>query len=296
METKTPTKDKALLLSDGRMLSYRELGDPDGKPLFFFHGTPGSRLVLSENDRIAQIPGLRLILPERPGYGFSTPKPGRTLLDWPRDVAQLAEHLGFERFAVAGESGGGPHTLACAFALKNQIEAAFVLSSPAPADFPGATEGMSLGNRLGIWLNRIAPPLLKLALMGNVATFRKTPNRFISAIARHMCEADQKYFEDPVFRQAVLDDFREAYRQGEEGQFSDGRIAMTSRSWGFPLEEIAPSVFLWYGKKDTLVSMNMAKRLAQKIPNCKVRYIADCGHILSERPEVIDDIRGILNL
>ena len=121
--------NQSITLSDGRSLGFQRLGDPDGCPLFFFHGTPGSRLVLSQNDRIAQIPGLHLILPERPGYGLSDPKPGRVLLDWPNDVVELADYLGLDSFAVAGESGGGPHALACAYRLADRVTKALVLSS-----------------------------------------------------------------------------------------------------------------------------------------------------------------------
>jgi pimeloyl-ACP methyl ester carboxylesterase len=104
-------KNESIRLTDGRALGFQRLGDPSGKALFFFHGTPGSRLVFSENDRMAQIAGIDLITPDRPGYGISDPKPDRVLPDWARDVAELADYLGIESFAVAGESGGGPHAL-----------------------------------------------------------------------------------------------------------------------------------------------------------------------------------------
>ncbi|MEM8962720.1 MAG: alpha/beta hydrolase, partial [Acidobacteriota bacterium] len=139
-------------LDDGRRLGYADLGTPEGVPFFFFHGTPGSRLGHVEHDALATIPGVRLLLPERPGYGLSDPKPDRTLLDWARDVAQLADHLGIERFAVGGESGGGPHALACAAALGERVSMVILLASPAPASAPAATRNMAFGNRLGVLL------------------------------------------------------------------------------------------------------------------------------------------------
>ena len=102
LQSEYSMSDLSMTLPDGRSLGFRCLGDENGSPLFFFHGTPGSRFVLSEDDAMAQIPGVRLILPERPGYGISDPQPGRTLLDWPEDVAQLADHLGLDSFAVSG--------------------------------------------------------------------------------------------------------------------------------------------------------------------------------------------------
>ncbi len=39
----TDRNDKQIKLKDGRMLGYSEYGAPDGKPVFYFHGHPGSR-------------------------------------------------------------------------------------------------------------------------------------------------------------------------------------------------------------------------------------------------------------
>lgn len=97
------------VLPDGRKLGYTEIGDPEGSALFYFHGTPGSRLEISSEDLFARALGHhRLVMPERPGYGESDPKSDRTLPGWADDVAALADHLGISRFAVSGSSGGGP--------------------------------------------------------------------------------------------------------------------------------------------------------------------------------------------
>jgi pimeloyl-ACP methyl ester carboxylesterase len=53
--------------------------------------------------------GVRHIQLDRPGFGLSDFQPGRTVLDWPDDVAHVADLLGIERFAVIGVSGRGPY-------------------------------------------------------------------------------------------------------------------------------------------------------------------------------------------
>jgi pimeloyl-ACP methyl ester carboxylesterase len=191
-EHEDDTIPQRVRLSDGRWLGYRELGDPGGAPLFFFHGTPGSRWSVDVNDPLARMPGVRLILPERPGYGLSTAKPDRRLLDRARDVAELADQLGIGEFAVAGVSGGGPHALACAAALPDRVTVAVILSSPAPADFPGATRGMSFGNRIGLWLQRFAPGLFRRVMAGNAAAFHRDPQRFLDALAAGMSVSDRE--------------------------------------------------------------------------------------------------------
>ena len=107
-------------LADGRLLGYREEGPPDAPAVLLLHATPGSRLAYPGDGERA---GVRLIVAERPGYGLSDPKPGRSLLGWPGDVAQLADARGVQRFAVLGISGGGPAALACGYVLRERVGA-----------------------------------------------------------------------------------------------------------------------------------------------------------------------------
>src|SRR4051812_34137799 len=96
-------------LRDGRRLGYAEYGEPDGRPVFYFHGTPGSRIDGRGADAEVRALGLRVIAVERPGYGLSTFVPRRTIASWPADVTELADALGIERFGVYGYSYGGPY-------------------------------------------------------------------------------------------------------------------------------------------------------------------------------------------
>ncbi len=287
--------DKSFKLSDGRALGFETLGDPDGSPLFFFHGTPGSRLVLAQDDLMAQIPGVRLILPERPGYGLSDPAPARTLLDWPGDVAQLADHLGLDAFAVAGVSGGGPHALACAYdGLAGRMTKALLLSSPSSADFKGATRGMAAGNRIGLFLGRYAPWLLGWMIRSNVSAFEKDPQILLDAFKKQMGPRDRALLADASVRDALIRDIGEAYRQGGDGHVVDGALALTSREWGFSLRRISMPVFLWHGEEDTLVSINMMRHLEREIPDCTAHVVAGAAHLLTDEPEVVEQIRKVL--
>lgn len=116
-----PTTDDTLTLPDGRSLGYAEYGPPDGDPLVFCHGTPGSRYSRHPDASLLEKHDIREVVLERPGYGRSAYQPGRELLDWPQDVREAADQLGFGQFAVAGFSGGGPHALACAARLPEQV-------------------------------------------------------------------------------------------------------------------------------------------------------------------------------
>jgi pimeloyl-ACP methyl ester carboxylesterase len=107
-------RDYRIQLPDGRLLGYAESGAPAGRAVLYFHGHPGARLEAGFLADPATRANVRLIGVDRPGMGLSTYQPGRRLLDWPADIAALADALAIERFAVVGLSGGGPYALACA--------------------------------------------------------------------------------------------------------------------------------------------------------------------------------------
>ena len=136
-------KDAQITLGDGRMLAYTDIGDADWFPLLFFHGAPITRLHLAylEEQFLAQ--QIRVISPDRPGYGRSSPLPGRSLADWPADVQALANALAIDRFVVAGHSSGGPYAVACAASLPERVLAMVVLAGVTDMGWGGAWAGFS---------------------------------------------------------------------------------------------------------------------------------------------------------
>ena len=123
--------------ADGRTLMYESWGAPDGEPVFLFHGTPGSRVGPHPRPSVLYRLGIRLICHDRPGYGGSDPLPGRSVAHAAEDVAAIADHLGLDRFAVVGRSGGAPHALACAALLPKQVTRVAVLVPLAPRHADG---------------------------------------------------------------------------------------------------------------------------------------------------------------
>ncbi|HEV1996571.1 MAG TPA: alpha/beta hydrolase, partial [Candidatus Dormibacteraeota bacterium] len=133
---------------DGRTLRVEEAGQPDGKPVLVHHGTPSVGHVYAPHAADARGRGIRLIAYDRPGYGGSTPKPGRSIADCTDDVRAIAGALGLDRLAVWGVSGGGPHALACAARLPDLVVAVASVASIAPYGAPGLDyfSGMGEGN------------------------------------------------------------------------------------------------------------------------------------------------------
>src|SRR5438270_9631768 len=103
-------------------MAWAEQGDPDGVPVLGCHGSPSSRLERHVEDPADYLRwGVRLIVPDRPGFGRSDPRPGRRVLGWPDDVRELLDHLRIDRFAVLSLSGGAAYALACAHAFGNRV-------------------------------------------------------------------------------------------------------------------------------------------------------------------------------
>src|SRR5690242_4496578 len=157
-----PEPYSALKLKDGRTLAYLDVGPADGRVVFHFHGHGSSRLeALTLADAAARA-GVRVIAPDRPGIGYSDPKNGDRLLDWPADVAEAADLLGIARFAVQGMSAGGPYALACAHALADRVTACSLVSA---VPTPGIALGAGPAMRRLVWLTaRLFPNYLRKRL------------------------------------------------------------------------------------------------------------------------------------
>src|ERR1700691_5324971 len=142
------------VLPGGRDLGWIEFGDPNGAPVFAFHGTPGSRYLIVMDEKSLSDAGLRFICVDRPGYGLSTFQRGRRLVDWPKDVAHLANKIGIETFAVLGHSGGGPHAAVCAASLGERVSAAAIVSGVGPVGGPDAFDNMKKSEQVQMKLSR----------------------------------------------------------------------------------------------------------------------------------------------
>jgi pimeloyl-ACP methyl ester carboxylesterase len=266
---------RVLNLPDGRRLGYAEYGTPDGAPMFVFHGTPGSRLMLRVTDAPARRLGVRVIAPDRPGFGLSDPQQGRRLLDWPDDVAALADALGLEGFAVAGISGGGPYTLACALKLSERLTVAGVISGMGPP-VDEVRAGLGRRHRAGFATMRAVPPLLSAIMAVARLGWDRAPERIMNVIHGLLPDADRAIVARPEVRDSLMAGLREAFRQGGRGAADE--LLLFVRPWGFPLEDIRAPVRLWHGESDTIVPAIMGRHAASAIPDCRAELIPGAGH------------------
>lgn len=282
-----PVKDCIFKLSDGRKLGYIEYGNSDGIPIFLLHGTPGSRVFGLENEPLIEEENLRVITPERPGYGLSSPLKGRSISCYSNDIEALADYLEIPKFHVAGVSGGGPYALACASILSSRVLSATLIASATPMEMEDYFKGMSIGNKFAFVMSKYLPWLLKPIYKYAAAYYRKKPEKLFEGLKSQLCEWDVKVMEvmeDKDQLKGFVDHICEAYKQGSTAAYTD--TYLVTRPWGIDFSGINSPIFMWHGESDTLVPIYPAKKFAKALPNCHSHFVADAGHFLLESEEV----------
>jgi pimeloyl-ACP methyl ester carboxylesterase len=266
-------------LSDGRALGYSAWGDPDGAPVLGFLGTSLSWLA-HLGDEAPRAAGVRLILVDRPGYGLSDLQPGRTLLDWPRDVTELVDDLDIERFAVFGMSGGGPHAAACGYALADRITTLGLVSSPAPVwDRPELRFSAPPHRRPMIELAERDPGLVASQLLDDCRAELEQMSRESRNGSAGVPAADRVVMANPDVRARFEAAKLETVARGPEGYAHDLFLLYVA-PWGFRPEEIRVTTHIWQGDADEAVSPRVAKFFAETIPDNLLHMVPGAGHLL----------------
>ena len=265
-----------LQLPDGRRLGYVEYGEPNGKPVFLFHGAPGTRNYWGLMPGCPFRAGVRIIAPDRPGYGLSDLDPKRTYADWPDDVVALADSLKVDRFAVAGVSGGGPFALACAWKIPEKLTNVGVISSLVPL-LSETLEGVSQTNRFFYSMARHTRWLIRLNMAFAAYMVQREPYKLIDRIKYKLSESDRSALERPQIRKVLAEDLLEGYGNGGRPMTQD--IKSQARPWPFRLEEIGVEVHVWQPEDDTSTPRAMGEYLGKTIPICHVHFVPAAGHL-----------------
>ncbi|MCG8449949.1 MAG: alpha/beta hydrolase [Pirellulales bacterium] len=270
--------DGRIRLADGRWLAYREYGPLQGPLVFYFHGTPGSRLELALCDWESCCSGARVIAVDRPGMGRSSYQCRRRILDWPHDIEQLAAALGYadSRFGIVGMSGGASYAAACAAKIPHRLTHVAMVSGHAPLGACGTCPGnqdklielISRRQRLG-----------KVALKAIRRRLDRHPDKVVAKITRKWTAADrQLVLCNPKHYRDLIANMREAVRCGPQGLVTD--IHLLACPWGFCLSDIqGVSVSLWQGECDRIVTPSMAHYFHKQIAGSELVIDPQAGHV-----------------
>lgn len=267
---------RTLTLDDGRTLAYTDSGDPDGQPIIFFHGNPGSRYMRHPDDDYTASLGARIIVPDRPGYGQSDFQKGRTLLDMGNDIAQLADALKLDTFALMGVSAGGPYVLSTAYRLGERVRVGAVVSGAAPFNRDGALDDVNDTYRQAYQVAKWPGWLLRILMRAQMKREAKDLDGYWQEVLGRASEADRATLERPEIAAQVKAYRPEAVRRGVQGWVHEARLVVTP--WGFPLNDITPTIHLWYWNDDTIVPTQMGRFLEAALPNTVSHFLPGGGH------------------
>ncbi len=266
-------------LQDGRRLGFAQFGDADGEPIIFFHDLWGNRNLRHPDDSILARLGIRLIGVDRPGYGMSTRKSGRSLMDVVDDVMLLSKAMKLERFSVLGFSAGGPYALACAYRFPQIVTRCAVVAPLPPMDH-------AQGFRA---IHPVYGRLFQLA-GGNESFFRllmrgffwfdsqRGPDQFVKELGGLMTAADQKVLSNINLFNSRRDIWGEI-RSGGSDQLADEMVTLT-KPWGFRLQSVSVPVDIWWGEADGFCAPGVGERMAGMIPNSQFRLEPQAGHFM----------------
>jgi pimeloyl-ACP methyl ester carboxylesterase len=257
-----------LELGDGRTLHYYDTREDEADArvaVFWQHGTPNVGSPPEPLFPAAAASGLRWVSYDRPGYGGSSPDPGRDLAAAAADVAAIADALGIGRFTVLGHSGGGPHALACGALLPERVLAVVSVSAPAPAN-AGGLDWFAGWSPSGVAEQRAARAG-RAALEAYLPTAEFDPETFTPG--------DQQALEG---RWSWLGGVAgQAIEQGDAGMVAD--LLAGAAAWGFDPAGITVPVLIVHGAADRMVPSAHGEWLAAQCPAAELRIVPDAGHI-----------------
>jgi len=270
--------DRTIRTPDGRTLAVEIDGDPAGLPVLVHAGTPNSRHLYGPNARDARDRGLRLIGYDRPGYGGSTPHPGRTVADCAADVRAICAALDIGRLAMWGISGGGPHVLACAALLPDLVVAAASLASEAPYGAEGLDwfDGMGQLNVDDIRLFFADETAARAQLdKEREEALAASPEEMTAGLESLLSPTDKAVLHGRL-AEFLAYAFQAGLKPGGEGWWEDNCLL---RPWGFELAGIAVPVLLMHGRQDNFVPFGHGQWLAGHIPGVEARLLDHDGHL-----------------
>lgn len=273
-------------LPDGRTLGFSECGRPDDHPLIYMHGYPASRLETLGMNKIANRHNVRIITPDRNGYGLTTFNSKLRILDWPADIRALAGHLGLERFAVLGGSGGSPFALACAHLLPHEmLSGVGIMAGAGPWEagarymsFPylvSAAMAHYWPSAYGAFLNLMGWSLMiVLSSESGANRIDKWLNERTGTLGS---ENEAKERTNIIARQVL-----EEFRQGSVPAVHEAQL-LTS-NWGINFEDVTYNkVKIWHGSQDRNAPVEMMRYMAERLPHCELHEFEDDTHFTLHR-------------
>ena len=287
-----PATYSTITTADGRTLEYLATGPVDGPVLLFHVGTPNAATEYTMITEAASALGLRTICYSRPGYGESTPRPGRRVADAAADVSDLLDQLSVTEFWTLGWSGGGPHALACAALLPERCRAATLLASAAPYPARGIDylDGMGQDNIEEFGAAIAGRDELTAYLGPQIEQFAGvTGDTIVQGVADLLSGVDRAALTG-ILAEQVAYGMRRAVLTGIAG-WRDDDLAFV-QDWGLELGRIGVPVAVWQGRQDRMVPFAHGQWLVAEIPTAEPHLYTEEGHfsLVTRSDEILADL------
>lgn len=274
---------RTVTVDGDREIAYATYGDTAGDPVVFLHGTPGSRRLAGLLESAAAERGLRILAPDRPGYGESTACPEHTLQDAPDVIAAVMDDAGVSTAGLVAFSGGAPHALAMAANEPERVTRVDVVSGATP---PAVSDDPPLVQRTLQGLAARTPRLLGALFRGQAWAARRHSPELVAA--QYTERTPTEAFSDETV-ELVAEDFVEAVTG--PGAATSREFADTATTWEFDYESLTTDVRFWHGERDTNVPLDGVEALAETVPDADLTVLEDADHLttlLDARPDVLD--------
>jgi pimeloyl-ACP methyl ester carboxylesterase len=281
-------EDQTIGLAHSRTVGFVDYGTSAATAVLWCHGGPGSRLEPAHLGPQARQAGLRIIGIDRPGYGLSTPRPGRTIAGWVPDALAVADHLGVGQFVTVGTSTGGAFALALAALAPERVLGVVACCSMTDTRWPEGRSTMSRAHSHAVWEapDRAAALAAAVDAHGEDGSKMRGPG-----MAAGLAPSDLALFRDPQWMKDATAAFSAMFAQGLEG-YTDDRLA-DGRGWvTFDVTAIQCPVTVLHGGSDRIVDVIHAQHTAELIPNAELVIFDDLGHfsITTKVVPVISDL------
>ena len=280
-------RDAEITVAADRTLTYADVGASDGAPILYFHGAPTSRLDLVPFDETLAAHHVRVLAPDRPGYGGSTANPGRLRADWTADAEQFLDTLGIDRVAVVGYSAGGPYAVEFAATCPERVMALGVLAGTTDMGWPGAWENYRPDD---VEVLRLDDPDAAVTRCGEI---HGADGSGIAEGLPNLAPRDEVMLADETMATALYTTMGEGLRQGILGYAEDAFAE--GRAWTFNADAICVPAFVLHGEPDTIVPIAHGQHTAEVISNAELITYPDHGHLslVLEAPALLERLAAL---
>ena len=258
-------------------MGLHSLGPMKGMPVLLLHGALFG-IAASPSMRIAaETLGLRLIAPERPGYGhtlFPTSQDPVSLCC--AQICDLLDSLGIDRVVVLAHDIGTRFAARLAQIAPTRVAAVVAAPATPPMRTWSQTSDMPTRHRVNAWAAQQMPGLMDKIVMIGLRQIARKGIEVIPQLVFEGCHDDQAVLQRPDASDALQEGFHLAWAQFGAGFRHDMRL--TNENWAQEAARVSVPFLCMHGALSKTVSRNAVEHLAKTLPSGRFLLVEDAGH------------------